>query len=69
MTAITAYLLKARGAYKCPGGIITSFLVMTDIRHRARESQGGPTRDRKLAALDRALACGHPTADVKDMLA
>ena len=32
MTAITAYLLKVRGAYKCPGGIITSFLVMTDIR-------------------------------------
>ena len=32
MTAITAYLLKARGAYKCPGGIITLFLVMTDIR-------------------------------------
>lgn len=39
------------------------------VLHRARETQGGPTRDRKLAALDRGLACGHPTADVEEMLA
>ena len=38
------------------------------VLHRARETQTGPTRDGKLAALDRALACGHPTGDVTAML-
>ena len=32
MTAVAAYLLRARGAYKSPDGSGASFLVMTDIQ-------------------------------------
>lgn len=39
------------------------------VLERAREGQKGPTPSRKIAALDRALKCGHPTADIDEMLA
>ena len=36
---------------------------------KARRSLSGPTPERKIAALDRALTCGHPTSDIGEMLA
>lgn len=39
------------------------------VLERARESQKGPTPAQKIAAVERALACGHPTADIDEMLA
>ena len=35
----------------------------------ARDAQAGPSPDGRLAALDRALTCNHPTGDVDEMLA
>ncbi len=35
---------------------------------RAQRSQKGLTSDQKLKALDRALQCGHPTADIDEIL-
>lgn len=35
---------------------------------RAERTGAASGPERKLQALDRALACGHPTADVEDML-
>lgn len=35
---------------------------------RARQTQKGPAPSRKLSALDRALECGYPTADIDEML-
>ena len=32
MTAVTAYLLKARGGYRAPGDGLLTFMVMTDVR-------------------------------------
>lgn len=39
------------------------------VLERARRSQKGPTPAQKIAAIERALTCGHPTADVEEMLA
>lgn len=38
------------------------------VLRRARERQLGPSPETKLEALDRALQCGHPTADIEQML-
>ena len=35
---------------------------------QAQQSQGGPTQEQKLTALDHALKCEHPTADIRDIL-
>ncbi len=32
MAAVAAYLLKAEGVYRSPGGHIFSFLLLTDVR-------------------------------------
>lgn len=36
---------------------------------RARDEQAGPTAESRLRALERALACNHPTGDIDEMLA
>ena len=36
---------------------------------RARDEQAGPTAEIRLRALERALACNHPTGDIDEMLA
>jgi len=36
---------------------------------RARRDQEGPTPEQKRKALDRALGCGQPTADIEEVLA
>ena len=36
---------------------------------RAKSGQRGPTAQEKLAALEQALVCDHPTGDIGDMLA
>ena len=36
---------------------------------RARDVQAGPNAESRLRALDRALACNHPTGDIDEMLA
>ena len=36
---------------------------------RARDEQAGPTAASRLRALERALACNHPTGDIDEMLA
>ena len=36
---------------------------------RARDEHAGPTAESRLRALDRALACNHPTGDIDEMLA
>ena len=35
---------------------------------RARRAQLGPTPEQKLEALDKALGCDHPTAEVGEIL-
>ena len=35
----------------------------------ARDAERGPSRATRLDALDRALACNHPTGDIDEMLA
>ena len=35
----------------------------------ARDTQAGPSPRSRLDALDRALACNHPTGDLSEMLA
>ncbi len=35
----------------------------------ARDAEAGPSRTTRLDALDRALACNHPTSDIQEMLA
>lgn len=48
-------------------------LTLSDWARRAfeqaRRRQTGPTPEQKLAALDRALTCRHPTGDIEEMLA
>ena len=36
---------------------------------RVRDEQAGPTAESRLRALERALACNHPTGDIDEMLA
>ena len=36
---------------------------------RARDEQAGPTAESRLRAVERALACNHPTGDIDEMLA
>lgn len=36
---------------------------------RAEQQQLGPTPEQKARAIDRALTCNHPTADIDEMLA
>jgi hypothetical protein len=35
----------------------------------ARDAEAGPSRTTRLDALDRALACNHPTGNIAEMLA
>ena len=35
----------------------------------ARDAQAGPSPSSRVDALDRALACNHPTGDIGDLLA
>jgi len=34
----------------------------------AQKNQPGPTRERKLEVLEKALQCGHPTSPIDEML-
>lgn len=42
MTAIAAYLLKAKGAYRSPGDTGFTFMVFTDVRFAENEGQEEP---------------------------
>ena len=50
------------------GGLTVSEWARRALR-RARDEQSGPSPASRLRALDRALACNHPTASVDAMLA
>ena len=49
-------------------GKTLSVWVREVLRHALR-ARGGPSPDHRLAALDRALECGHPTGDLDELLA
>ena len=49
-------------------GLTVSEWVRRALR-RARDEQAGPTAESRLRAVERALACNHPTGDIDEMLA
>lgn len=48
-------------------GLSLSEWVRRALR-KARNEQTGPTVQQKLAALDRALKCNHPTGEIDEIL-
>lgn len=48
-------------------GLTLSEWVRRALR-RAGARRRGPSPERRLEALERALACGHPTGDIDDLL-
>lgn len=50
------------------GGLTLSEWARRALR-AAHDAQAGPSSSSRLDALDRALACNHPTGDISEMLA
>jgi len=61
---------EARELRRCAEreGLTLSEWVRRVLR-RAASRQGAPTAQRRLEALERALKCEYPTADIDEMLA
>ena len=60
---------EIRELRRCAGreGLTLSEWARRALR-RAQRAQLGPSKESKLQALQRALQCGHPTAEINDML-